>query len=194
MTQGRGRVDRLSLWVGSCSGPQPNRLVRLSKDGGVSLLSGVQELPIVDAGSIEIGQFLTIVDPCLVASGLAESWRNSAIDGEGFRWMKLTGRRPVFVSDNSISDQKDVMDFVQITGRVVETASEVSFESLEEVAETANSAGVSSLKLRCQIDPDIQPKLQSAIDQKMKGFGPQSSETQGFITESGEGYVICHRM
>ena len=194
MTQGRGRVDRLSLWVGSCSIAQPNRLVRLSKDGGVSLLSGIQEAPIVDGGSIEIGQFLTIVDPCLVASGLAESWRNNAIDEGGSRWIKLTGRRPVLVSGNSISNQKDVRDFVQITGRVVETVSEVSFESLEGVAETANSAGVSSLKLRCQIDPDIQPKLQSAIDQKMKEYGPQSSETQGFITESGEGFAICHRM
>ena len=148
----------------------------------------------VDGGSIEIGQFLTIVDPCLVSSGLAESWRNSAIDEDDSRWIKLTGRRPVLVSANSISNQKDVRDFIQITGRVVETVSEVSFESLEGVAETANSAGVSSLKLRCQIDPDIQPKLQSAIDQKMKGLGPQSSETQGFITEFGEGYVICHQM
>ena len=194
MTQGRGRVDRLSLWVGSCSGPQPNRLVRLSKNGGVSSLSGVQEAPIVDGGAISIGQFLTIVDPCLVASGLAESWRVSAIGGEDSRWMKLTGRRPVFVSANSISEQKDVRDFVQITGRVIQTVSDVSFESLEEVAETANSAGVSSLKLRCQIDPDIQPKLQSAFDQKMKELSPQSNETQGFITESAEGYVICHRM
>ena len=194
MTQGRGRVDRLSLWVGSCSDSQPNRLVRLSKDGGVSILSGIQEVPNVEIKPIVVGQFLTIVDPCLIASGLAESWRNSAMGAGDSRWMKLTGRRPVLIGENAISEQTDVRDFVQITGRVVGTASEISFESLEEVTETANSAGVSSLKLRCQIDPDIQPKLQSAIDRKMREYGVQSNETQGFITESEKGYVICHQM
>ena len=74
------------------------------------------------------------------------------------------------------------------------TKLEVSFETLSEITETANTAGVTSLKLRCQIDPDLQPKLQSAIDQSMKQFGPQSNETRGFITESGEGYAICHQM
>ena len=194
MTQGRGRIDRLSLWVGLTSDSQPNRLVRLSKDGGVSLLTGIQEHSVVEYGPVEVGQFLTIVDPCLVSSGLAESWRQNAVEGKNSSWMKLTGRRPALVSSQAISDQKIVTDFVQISGRVVDTVVEVSFETLSEITEAANTAGVTSLKLRCQIDPDIQPKLQSAIDQSMKQFGPQSNETRGFITESGEGYAICHQM
>lgn len=194
MTQGRGRIDRLSLWVGLTSDSQPNRLVRLSKDGGVSLLTGIQEHSVVESGPVGIGQFLTIVDPCLVSSGLAESWRQNAVKGKNSSWMKLTGRRPALVSSEAISDEKIVSDFVQISGRVVDTVVEVSFETLSEITEAANIAGVTSLKLRCQIDPDIQPKLQSAIDQSMKQFGPQSTETRGFITESGEGYAICHQM
>ena len=194
MTQGRGRIDRLSLWVGLTSDSQPNRLVRLSKDGGVSLLTGIQEHSVVESGPVVIGQFLTIVDPCLVSSGLAESWRQHAVKGKNSSWMKLTGRRPALVSSDAISDEKIVSDFVQISGRVVDTVVEVSFETLSEITEAANSAGLTSLKLRCQIDPDLQPKLQSAIDQSMKQFGPQSNETRGFITESGEGYTICHQM
>ena len=193
MTQGRGRIDRLSLWVGLTSDSQPNRLVRLSKDGGVSLLTGIQEHSVVESGPVGIGQFLTIVDPCLVSSGLAESWRQNAVKGNNSSWMKLTGRRPALVSSDAISDEKIVSDFVQISGRVVDTVVGVSFETLSEITEAANSAGLTSLKLRCQIDPDLQPKLQSAIDQSMKQFGPQSNETRGFITESGEGYAICHQ-
>ena len=194
MTQGRGRVDRLSLWVGLTSDSQPNRLVRLSKDGRVSLLTGKQEYSNVEVGSIEVGKFLTIVDPCLVASGLAESWRNSAAKEGGSNWMKLTGRRPALISSEAISVENEVNDFVQISGRILDTVSEVSFETLSELTEAANSAGVSSLKLRCQIDPDVQPKLQSAIDRAMKQFGPNSNETRGFVTEAGEGYAICQQM
>ena len=194
MTQGRGRVDRLSLWVGLTSDSQPNRLVRLTKDGAVSLLTGKQEYSKVEIDSIEVGKFLTIVDPCLVASGLAESWRNSAAKEGGSNWMKLTGRRPTLISSEAISVENGVKDFVQISGRILDTVSEVSFETLSELTEAANSAGVSSLKLRCQIDPDVQPKLQSAIDRAMKQFGSNSSETRGFVTEAGEGYAICQQM
>jgi len=194
MTQGRGRVDRLSLWVGLTSDSQPNRLVRLTKDGAVSLLTGKQEYSKVEISSIEVGKFLTIVDPCLVASGLAESWRNSAVKEGGSNWMKLTGRRPALISSEAISVENGVDDFVQISGRILDTVSEVSFETLSELTEAANSAGVSGLKLRCQIDPDVQPKLQSAIDRAMKQFGPNSNENRGFVTEAGEGYAICQQM
>jgi len=194
MTQGRGRVDRLSLWVGLTSDSQPNRLVRLTKDGAVSLLTGKQEFSKVEISSIEVGKFLTIVDPCLVASGLAESWRNSAAKEGGSNWMKLTGRRPALISSEAISVENGVDDFVQISGRILDTVSEVSFETLSELTEAANSAGVSGLKLRCQIDPDVQPKLQSAIDRAMKQFGPNSNENRGFVTEAGEGYAICQQM
>lgn len=90
-------------------------------------------------------------------------------------------------------DNEAVKGFVQITGQIVGTASEVSFESLSELAATANQLGLSSLKLRCQIEPDIQPKLQSAIDREMKQFDSEVNTSQGFITEAGEGYAICNQ-
>ena len=193
MTQGRGRIDRLSLWVGPAADSQPYRLVRLTKSGEVSVLTGLQDVPRNVEKSVEVGQHLTIVDPSLVASRLTESWRENAVkDGDG-NWLNLTGRRPTFVSKEAIIDSNAVKGFVQITGQIVGTASEISFESLSELAVTANELGLTSLKLRCQIDPDIQPKLQSAIDREMKQLSSERNQSQGFITEAGVGYVICNQ-
>jgi hypothetical protein len=191
MTQGRGRIDRLSLWVGPAASVHQNRLVRLSKKGEVSLLEGSNESSIVDKYQIELGQYLTIVDPSLISSGLAESWRKIAVNSETSGWLKLAGRRPIFISDEAISEMDSVLNFVQISGRAVETVSEVSMESIGNLAKSANNAGISSLKLRCKIDPDLQPTLQSAIDRELREYSSESTSSLGFITESGDGYVIC---
>jgi hypothetical protein len=194
MTQGRGRIDRLSLWVGPVADSQPNRLVRLAKNGDISLLTGVKSSSIVEHYEVEIGNYLTIVDPSLVASGLTKSWRENAVNNIGSSaWLKLTGRRPIFISNDAISNQENVIDFVQVSGKIVGFASDVSLDSLKMLAECANEAGLTSLKLRCQIDPDLQPTLQSAIDQEMKILSSDLTACPGFLTEAGEGYVICRQ-
>ena len=143
---------------------------------------------------VEIGNYLTIVDPSLVASGLTKSWRENAVNNIGSSaWLKLTGRRPIFISNDAISNQENVIDFVQVSGKIVGFASDVSLDSLKMLAECANEAGLTSLKLRCQIDPDLQPTLQSAIDQEMKILSSDLTACPGFLTEAGEGYVICRQ-
>ncbi|MEE2746922.1 MAG: hypothetical protein VX473_00440 [Candidatus Thermoplasmatota archaeon] len=191
MTQGRGRIDRLSLWVGPVASLHQNRLVRLSKNGDISMLEGSQESSCVEQSQIELGQYLTIVDPSLISSGLGESWRKIAINSGNSGWLKLTGRRPVFISDEAISENDTVTNFVQISGCVVETVSDISMDSISNLAKLANNAGLTSLKLRCKVDPDIQPKLQSTLDREMKEIGSESESSLGFITESVDGYVIC---
>jgi len=124
---------------------------------------------------------------------LTESWRNIAVNDGTSDWLKLTGRRPTFISSEALSDLNEVRDFTQISGQIVATASEVSFETLDTLAEIANSADISNLKLRCRIDPDLQPKLQSAIDRELKQLESISNQSHGFITEAGEGYVICRQ-
>tara|TARA_B100001146_G_scaffold213679_1_gene214257 strand:+ start:64 stop:930 length:867 start_codon:yes stop_codon:yes gene_type:complete len=193
MTQGRGRIDRLSLWVGPAAGSKSHRLARLSANGELSLLSGAPENSVVGEPKIEVGNHLTIVDPSLVASGLTESWRNLAVKEGPSDWLKLTGRRPTFISSESLPDIEEVRDFIQISGEIVETAPEVSFETLSILAAIAHTANLSNLKLRCRIDPDLQPKLQSALDRELKQFESTSTSAQGFITEAGEGYVICRQ-
>ena len=193
MTQGRGRIDRLSLWVGSAADSQPHRLARLSSNGELSLLSGTPENSVVGEHEIEVGHHLTIVDPSLAASGLTESWRDIAVNDGTSDWLKLTGRRPTFISSEALSELNEVRDFTQISGQIVATASEVSFETLDTLAGIAHSADISNLKLRCRIDPDLQPKLQSAIDRELKQLESISNPSHGFITEAGEGYVICRQ-
>ena len=193
MTQGRGRIDRLSLWVGAAADSKPHRLVRLSPNGELGLLAGTPGNSVVGEPNIEVGNHLTIVDPSLVASGLTESWRNLAVKGGSSDWIKLTGRRPTFISSEALSNINEVGDFIQISGEIVETAPEVSFETLSILAAIAHAADLSNLKLRCRINPDLQPKLQSALDRELKQFESTSAAAQGFITEVGEGYVICRQ-
>ena len=193
MTQGRGRIDRLSLWVGPAADSHPHRLVRLSSNGELSLLSGGPVNSVVGEPQIEVGNHLTIVDPSLVASGLTESWRSLAVTNGSSDWLKLTGRRPKFISSEPILNHNEVRDFIQITGEIVETAPEISFETLSILAAIANAADLSNLKLRCRMDPDLQPKLQSALDRELKQFESTSASNQGFITEAAEGYVICRQ-
>jgi len=156
-------------------------------------LAGTPGNSVVGEPNIEVGNHLTIVDPSLVASGLTESWRNLAVKGGSSDWIKLTGRRPTFISSEALSNINEVGDFIQISGEIVETAPEVSFETLSILAAIAHAADLSNLKLRCRIDPDLQPKLQSALDRELKQFESTSAATQGFITEVGEGYVICRQ-
>ena len=191
MTQGRGRIDRLSLWVGPAASSQPNRLVRISKTGEVGLLEGAQKDPMVEQSDVELGHHLTIVDPSLLSSGLAESWREIAVTEGNSSWRKITGRRPTFLSEGVISETNTVRDFVQVSGRVVGIVSEISIETMSKLAETAHGAGISSLKLRYQMDPDMQPKLQSSIDRELKQYESDSEPSCGFITEVGDGFAIC---
>ncbi|MDG1524856.1 MAG: hypothetical protein P8Q90_02145, partial [Candidatus Thalassarchaeaceae archaeon] len=106
MTQGRGRIDRLSLWVGPVASSQQNRLIRLSKTGEICLLEGGQEHSITDLKKVEIGEHLTIADPCLISSGLAESWKGTCSHPDS-RWDSITGRRPTLISPERILTDVD---------------------------------------------------------------------------------------
>ena len=202
MTQGRGRIDRLSLWVGVVADSQPNRLIRLSKDGDLSgIITGVHETTICNQTDLEIGQHLTIVDPCLISSGLAESWKKIASMSEP-RWDVVTGRRPTLISSEPIlsnfnelhvSQQayETVFSFVQISGEVVAKIPALELEFAPQIAQMAAELGISSLKIRCTIDPDIQPKFQSLLDREMRNFSSQEPPISGFIAEASNGHLIC---
>ena len=202
MTQGRGRIDRLSLWVGPAADSHPNRLVRLDKNGEFSgILTGNSEPTIANQIDVEIGEHLVIADPCLVASGLAESWKKTASMSEP-RWDVVTGRRPTLISSEPIlstfhelhvseKTYETVFSFVQISGEVVAQFPELEEQFISEIAQLAGSVGLSSLKIRCTIDPETQPKFQSIIDKEMRLLSSENPSISGFIAEVSNGYVIC---
>lgn len=201
LTQGRGRIDRLSLWVGAAAGASPSRLVRLTKTEDIHIIEGVSKPLNAQSSNVQIGDHLVIADPCLIASGLGEAW-NSLFANEGGRWETVLGRRPIFINPNpmfsildDLSSDKDsrmiVESMIQSTGEVVATIENLDEVSIPEITRIAADAGVHSLKLRCSLDPDLQPKLQSKIDREMRAHFPTGSTKSGFIAQTSSSHVIC---
>ncbi|MBO00761.1 MAG: hypothetical protein CL438_08895, partial [Acidimicrobiaceae bacterium] len=93
LTQGRGRIDRLSLWLGAAAGPSPSRLIRLTKSGEILRIEGTPDISIAQPSSVNIGDGLAIVDPCVISSGLGESWK-AMWAGDESQWAVTSGRRP----------------------------------------------------------------------------------------------------
>ncbi len=201
LTQGRGRIDRLSLWVGAVAGGNSCRLIRLTKSGDFHLIEGKSNPSLPQPSNIESGDHLVIVDPSLISSGLGETWK-AMFTTQGARWERVSGRRPIFISSEdflsgySVSEFSDssletVRSMIQAAGEVVATIPSLDEASIPELVKIAQDAGVSSLKLRCNLDPSVQPKLQSKIDRQMKTFNFTSSAKSGFIAEVSSGHVIC---
>ena len=148
MTQGRGRIDRLSLWIGAVADSQPNRLIRLGKDGGFSgIITGESESAVSNQTEVEIGEHLTIADPCLISSGLSETWKNTASMSNP-RWNTITGRRPILISSEPIlstyhelhvseETYDTTFSFVQIAGEVVAQIPALNFEAAPQAAQIA---------------------------------------------------------
>ncbi len=202
MTQGRGRIDRLSLWVGPAADSEPNRLVRLNKNGEFAgIFTGQSEPTIANQKDVELGEHLTIADPCLIASGLAESWKKIASMSET-RWDVVTGRRPTLISSEPIlstfhdlhvseKTHETIFSFVQISGEVIAHIPELEIHLIPEIAQIAGDLGLSSLKLRCTLNPELQPKLQSTMDREMRSKSQQTASNPGFIAEANNRYLIC---
>ena len=201
LTQGRGRIDRLSLWVGAASGTSPSRLVRLTKTGEIHTIEGVSKSLNAQSSTVQIGDHLVIADPCLIASGLGETWK-SLFANEGGRWDTVLGRRPIFINSkppflvqDELNSQKGsrmiVESMIQSTGEVVATIQILDEESISDITRIAANTGIHSLKLRCSLDPDLQPKLQSKIDREMRAYTPTGSTRSGFIAETSSSHVIC---
>ena len=201
LTQGRGRIDRLSLWVGAASGTSPSRLVRLTKTGEIHTIEGVSKSLNAQSSTVQIGDHLIIADPCLIASGLGETWK-SLFANEGGRWDTVLGRRPIFINpkppflvQDELNSQKGsrmiVESMIQSTGEVVATIQILDEESISDITRIAANTGIHSLKLRCSLDPDLQPKLQSKIDREMRAHTPTGSCRSGFIAETSSSHVIC---
>ena len=201
LTQGRGRIDRLSLWVGAASGTSPSRLVRLTKTGEIHTIEGVSKSLNTQSSTIQIGDHLVIADPCLIASGLGETWK-SLFANEGGRWDTVLGRRPIFINpkppflvQDELNSQKGsrmiVESMIQSTGEVVATIQILDEESISDITRIAANNGIHTLKIRCSLDPDLQPKLQSKIDREMRAHTPTDSTRSGFIAETSSSHVIC---
>ena len=111
LSRGGGRVDRLSVWVGSLSSDSPNRCIRVGRKRVISSIegrgSGANSTSFGSVMEIPRDAYLTIVDPVLIESGLQSSWHGKAItSGTGSSWVRTEGRRPLLIHTDEISDDE----------------------------------------------------------------------------------------
>ena len=141
--------------------------------------------------------WISVVDASLIQSGLQESWLEKVITpGCGHSWLRIEGRRPLLIHTEPLIDNEEVSEFVVCSGKVVQhrlTAPEL--RTAQQVSTAALSHGINKITLRCNIDPEIHPKIQRKLDSELTG----NEGIKGFMIDldldSGAGsdslYFVC---
>lgn len=175
-SRGKGRIDRLSLWVGQLSSPNiSRRFVRIPPnlrdkpvvvEGNLSQISELRRPP-------RKGEHVSIIDAALVESGLATEFLSKALQGQEIIWSVSEGRRPqIHHSDNFAFEDSNLSLLVQATGRIVKLVhSELSETTISHLIDTARDYGFGKLTLRVPLEPNLQPRLQGSIDRQLTAKG-----------------------
>jgi len=173
LSQGGGRVDRLSVWVGSISSKISHRCIRVGRKNIMAQVEGMpQTSEVVGLNSPPpFESWISIIDSALLQSGLQESWLNKVIpEGCGYSWLRTEGRRPLLIHTERLLDDDDASGFVVCSGKVVQhrlTAPEL--RTVDQVSAAALRCGINKITLRCNIKPDLHPTIQRRLDSSLKG-------------------------
>jgi len=201
LSRGGGRVDRLSVWVGSLSSNSSRRCIRVGRKNVIASFEGEEssseESKFKSAMDVPRGAFLTIVDPSLMESGLQEEWLKRALPrGSGSSWIRTEGRRPLLIHTDEISDEEDVRGFVVATGRIIQQRlSPPELHTIDQVASSLAKRGIGKITLRCSLDPEIHPTLQRRITKELKGVGGEKGFMVDMEVHRPNGaqnlYIVC---
>jgi len=177
-SRGRGRVDRLALWIGSAAEEGvARRFVRIPPKLGVepTIVSGGRRLmhgadhPVAVRRPPRRGERISILDAALVESGLAMDWLKTVSKEEKIAWGVVDGRRPQIHHDHPlrIENPADRL-LVQATGRVVALARmTLEVSSVDHLVEVLLEHDIGRLTVRATLPPEVQPKVQGAIDRQL---------------------------
>ncbi|SVA00930.1 uncharacterized protein METZ01_LOCUS53784, partial [marine metagenome] len=199
LSQGGGRVDRLSLWIGALSSKKSHRCVRMGTKNVLAVIEGApSESEVARMSSPPpFGAWMTIVDPALVHSGLQEAWLEVALrEGGGHSWLRLDGRRPLLIHTDPLNDSEDVNGFVVASGEIVQhRLRPPELHTIDQTAASAARKGIGKVTLRCSLDPDIHPTLQRRLDRELKEIDGGRGFMVDIDLERGSGshklYVVC---
>ncbi|MGA0352935.1 MAG: hypothetical protein ACO3NY_04705 [Poseidonia sp.] len=192
-SRGRGRVDRLALWLGGVADPNATRrFVRVPPsmaDQPVILRS------IADATELserhhppQRNEYVSILDAALLESGLMVDWLERVAPGDVGRWATLEGRRPQLHHEHPLNLQSSDHQLVQATGRVVELLPfPLDETTVDQLVAVALEHRLSSVKLRFELDPALQPKLQGSLDRQLKR---RRGGRVGFVARHPHGEVL----
>ena len=176
-SQGRGRVDRLSVWIGKIA--TTNMVARYvrnhPKEMNKSVIVEGEKLPwefneIKNQNKeVKINDVVSIVDPALISSGLEETW----IKSQGFEgwWIRKEGRRPLYLHSDKSKFQNKSTGLIFESGRIREIIETNIEEDVENIIKIANKLELKKLTLRLKISPELQPKIQSKIDKDLIDIG-----------------------
>lgn len=199
LSQGGGRIDRLSVWIGSLSSKQPSRCVRMGRKNIMASIEGkVAESELVSMSKPPpFGAYLSILDPALVQSGLQEAWLDKALpEGAGHSWLRLEGRRPLLISTEPLLSDDEIDAFVIASGEIVQhRLTPPELHTIEQTAAAAARNGVGKITLRCSLDPEIHPTLQRRLDKAMREIDGSRGFMVDLELERGSGshslYIVC---
>jgi len=200
-SRGRGRVDRLALWLGSAAtAGVARRFVRIPPSiaeethvisGGIGIGSG-DGMPTPVRQPPRRGERVSILDAALVESGLADEWLNTVTKSEHVSWSVIEGRRPQIHHQHALRLERP-MDrmLVQATGRVVALARiKLGLETVDKLVELILEHDIAKMTVRVPLAPEIQPKIQGAIDRQL---AKRHGKREAFLVQQpgDEMLLIC---
>ena len=191
-SQGRGRIDRLSVWIGKIASREINsRFVRIMPEidqdsiiveGNISTISnnGIEYF-----GKVENDMWISILDSALVSSNLSEQWLDE-MGCNDYEWISKYGRRPKIIHKEKLIIPQSQSKLVSASGKIVEI---FEIDKIDELIEKAIKLNFSKLKLRIPLEPQIHPMLQSKLDNVLK---INSAGREGFVcSTSAEIMCLC---
>ena len=199
LSQGGGRVDRLSLWIGAISSKDEGRCIRMGTKNILAKIEGKKKKSKVETLSKPppFGAYISIIDSALIQSGLQERWLSKMVkEGTGHSWLRIDGRRPLLIHTDPLSDDDEINGFVVSTGEIVQhRLTPPELDNLEQIANAAARNTIGKITLRCSLDPEIQPTLQRRLDKELRNIDGAKSFMIDVDLERGTGshklYVIC---
>ena len=199
LSQGGGRVDRLSLWIGAISSKDEGRCIRMGSKNILAKIEGKKKKSKVETLSKPppFGAYISIIDSALIQSGLQEKWLSKMVkEGTGHSWLRIDGRRPLLIHTDPLSDDDEINGFVVSTGEIVQhRLTPPELDNLEQIANAAARNTIGKITLRCSLDPEIQPTLQRRLDKELRNIDGAKSFMIDVDLERGTGshklYVIC---
>lgn len=199
LSQGGGRVDRLSLWIGSISSEGKRRCVRMGRKNILAKIEGERADSHIESLTRPppFGAFISIIDPALIQSGLQEKWLTKVLKpNSGHSWLRLDGRRPLLIHTDPLVENDEIEGFIVSTGEIVQhRLTPPELHSIDQVASAASRNDIGKITLRCSIDPELQPTIQRRLDKALKDIDGAKSFMVDIDLERGNGshklYIIC---
>ena len=199
LSQGGGRVDRLSLWIGAISSKDEGRCIRMGTKNIMAKIEGKRKISKVQTLSKPppFGAYISIIDSALIQSGLQEKWISKAVkEGTGHSWLRIEGRRPLLIHTDPLIDDDEINDFVVSTGEIIQhRLTPPDLDNIDQIASAASRNNIGKITLRCSLDPEIQPTLQRRLDKALRNVDGAKSYMIDVDLDRGIGshklYVIC---